>query len=460
MQLFEDFCLSDGEKPLDGMSVFFVGIGGVSMSALARLSRMLGAVVSGYDREPEAARRALGVPDISVSADMSVLPAGVALVVYTLAVTTEHPLLREASRRGVRVLSRPAYLGALMRRYRVRIGISGTHGKSTVTAMTDAVFASAGRHPTTLCGAALPFGDTLRPGDREMLIYEACEYRDAFLSFSPTDAVLLDAEWDHTDYFPDTKALAASFLRAGALATERVILSADDKTTAAMAGKFPVPTVTFGRQGSPDLLYTPYPLRDGRYGFSAAFRGKVLGDIRLSVPGAFQTANAAAALTAALCRDIPFDTAAAALAGFGGIERRLQVIGHVHGVPVVYDYAHHPTEIRAGIRTVRDMYGHATVIFRPHTYSRTADLWDGFVSALGEADRIYIIDIYAAREAPRPGVTSAALAAAVGSRASYIGEAELPAAMATAEGALLLMGAGDMDAACRLVAEENAKEKE
>ena len=430
-----------------GHKIHFVGIGGVSMYSLARLAKFLGATVSGSDRESSSRTDTLSSIGIEISIGHKAENINDAhLVVYSHAIDEDNPELVYAEGHNIPTVSRAEYLGAIMLEYRSRIGVSGSHGKSTTTAILDAIFAHAGAGSTTLSGADLPTGDPLRIGSRDLLVYEACEYRDSFLRFTPTVAVGLNLELDHTDYFPDIEALRNSFLRAFNRAVELVILSGDDPNFKKIIPKISTKVITFGRSMGNTYRYDIIGFREGNFLFDLYKFENKIGSFELHLPGAFNVHNATAAIVTALEFGIDVDRIYEAISAFRGIPRRLELIGQVLGRDVYYDYAHHPTEIGASITAIRGLNcGEITVLFKPHTYSRTKSLWDDLCRALSLADHVVLTDIYAAREEPIRGITSENLARDIGESAAYINDSEaVEYIMKKTRGAIVLMGAGDL----------------
>ena len=426
--------------------VYFVGVGGVSMCSLFCLSRHFGVRVSGSDRSRGFLTDAL----VSAGADICIgerasLPEDTRLLVYSHAVGEAQSERVYARERGIFQINRAEYLGALMQCYERRIGISGSHGKSTVTAMISKIFCDGGRSPTVLCGANL-FGSQLpfSIGSLDYLIYESCEYKDSFLSFSPSVAVFLNIELDHTDYFEDIGALSESFLSAMKKA-EKIIVNADDSRLLSLAKRSGKRVITFGKSSAADYRYEVVSDKARAMRFRLYNRGEELGEASLCMLGDFNISNATAAIAAAMECSVDFCEAVHSLSTFTGIERRLERIGEYKGRALYYDYAHHPTEIRASISAVRsDLGGKVTVIFRPHTYSRTAGLWEEFSSALREADAAVILDIDGVREAEISGVNAELLAAAFGG--VYCDSKErLSSILDKTEGAVILMGAADVE---------------
>ena len=429
-----------------GAHVHFAGVGGVSMSSLFDLTEHFGISASGSDARHGEYVDAL----IARGADVSVgerksLPNDATLLVYSLAVSEDDPLLCSAEARGVPCVSRAEYLGALMRCYECRIGVSGSHGKSTVTAMLARIFSYTGHRPTVMSGAAIDGqGAHHYLGSLDYLIYEACEYKDSFLCFYPSIALMLNIDYDHVDYFDSLDAVESSFLCAARRA-ERTMLCGDDERLMKIAKKLHTPPILFGKGRDLDYSYdvisdTPRAMR-----FIMYRHGTPLGEITISMIGAFNIINAVAAISCALECGISFSDCSAALRSFYGIGRRLERIGEMSSRPVYYDYAHHPTEIREGIKAVKcDTGMPVTVIFGPHTYSRTEKLWTDFVAALSCADHVILTEIDAIREPSREGVSSSALARECGGVLAD-DAARLVKALAESEGAIVIMGAANMD---------------
>lgn len=434
--------------------IHFIGIGGVSVYSLARF--VLGrnkSSISGSD-----------VQESSRTAKLSELGAtifighnadnvnGANLVVYTRAIKDDNPELLAARRLGIPTVSRAYLLGAVMLGYKSRIGVSGTHGKSTTVAMLDAIFTSAGKDPTVFSGSDLPSGEPIKVAGRQTFIYEACEYKDSFLRFLPTVAVALNLEYDHSDYFPDMRALRESFVKALSLANW-CVLNYDDENLSKISRKLKCDVITYGQGEEADYRYKITGFHDGGYDFTLYSEKGKIGSFRLNVPGVFNVSNAVAAIVVALECGITPDAIATGIAGFSGIARRLEYIGDRYGRRVFYDYAHHPTEIRYVINTVRMLYDDSvTVIFKPHTFSRTKSLWDSFISSLGIADYSVLLDVYPAREEAIIGVNSERLARAIGARAVYLTERDLLSHIdKNTYGAIIIMGAGDMENVKKLI---------
>lgn len=436
-------------------SLFFIGIGGISMSALAMLSAHEGYAVGGSDRAETRLTRELREQGIEVflghhAAHVDAYDA----VVYTVAIGEDNPEYLAAVAAGKPLLSRADYLGYLLSRFHTRVGIAGMHGKSTCTAMCTEIFLAAA-DPTVFCGAELPSlgGMPCRIGhSREHAIFEACEYMDSFLDFSPTVAVVLNIGMDHVDYFHSMEQIYRSFNRFAERTGEDGVLirNADDPHSRIAFADYKGRQVTFGLGEDADFRAREVSFDTSGSHFDFCVNGETLCRIDLRVTGMHNVTDALAAATAAYLCGLTADAISRGLAAFAGARRRMERKGVLPSGAVVYDdYAHHPDEIRATLAGARSMgYKRVLCAYQPHTFSRTAGLLDEFSRAFGDADCVMLVDIYAAREENIYGVTSKTLADRIGDGATYCGsfEATAEAIMQEArEGDLVLvMGAGDV----------------
>ena len=428
--------------------VHFVGIGGVSMYSLAVLTLSYGATVSGSDRVESDRTRDLMLRGVQVFIAHTEGNVGDAdLVVYSHAISQDNPELCEARRLNIPLVSRAQYLGAIMLGYSSRIGVSGSHGKSTTVAMLDSIFSYIPTPPTVLSGADLTIGSPLRIGSHDVLIYEACEYKDSFLRFSPTISVALNLELDHTDYFEDIDALKCSFCNALERAGRFALVNGDDENLSSIIKKIKSPVISFGSREGNDYRYSVTSFRQVGFEFEISRFGSVIGNFEINVPGVFNVANATAAIIVALEYGIDRDIIFEALRAYRGIPGRLEYIGSRYGRRVFYDYAHHPTEILASVNALKQQVNEPlTVVFMPHTFSRTKALWNEFCGALSQADHLIITDIYPAREKPISGVTSQRLADTIGNSAIYCPEESIIEKIdSSTSGSIVLMGAGDFE---------------
>jgi len=400
----------------DQRPVHFIGIAGAGMSALAELLARRGVRIQGTDASPA------GAPDlarygIAVAAHDASLVSGARAVVYSSAIAASHPEMVAARAAGIPLVRRAEALADAVSGGTL-VGIAGTHGKTTTTVMTTEALTAAGREPTGVVGGRVElWAGNLRLGG-DTYVVEADEYDRSFLALDPAVAVVLNVEADHLDIYRDLDDIMRTFEQY--LAPARVVVRcADDEGAMALRiasrheviaysatapGAAPSAHAADARLVAGDLVLDAMGSR-----FQVLFDGDDLGQVQLSVPGLHNVRNAMAALGAGLALGCTVPAMAPGLAAFRGVERRFQRLGSVQGIDVVDDYAHHPTEVRATIAAARHAFpGRRLVLaFQPHLYSRTRDLQVDFADALGAADVLLLCDIYGAREAPEPGVTSA-----------------------------------------------------
>ena len=441
-------------------NLFFDGIGGVSMCSLARISQLRGNTVSGYDRTKTPITEELERFGINVyyQADKEHIKNCDALI-YTVAIPADNPEYAAAMDAGIPCISRADYLGYLMSGYKCRIGISGMHGKSTTTSMTERIFSQAGLDPTVSCGATMKdIGSAHRIGAEDYFIFEACEYMDSFLDFYPTIAVILNIEMDHVDYFHSMKQITDSYGHFLARTGEdgiALVNCCDDDVMRAAEG-FGGRLVTFGvQEKSADYSAENIKFSHGCAEFDILCKGSLLCKVRLTVPGAHCVCDALAAAAAAHLCGVCGESIADGLESFQGAGRRMDKCGKAKcGADIYTDYAHHPTEITATLKTAAQMgYNNVYCVFQPHTYSRTGELFDDFASSLNAEgiDQIILTPIYSARETNTYGVSSEALAdkvSSLGGNCRFIGQfsdaADYLNSVAGEGDMLIVMGAGDV----------------
>ncbi len=441
------------ESMLEGKKhIFFIGIGGINMSALARITANHGYTVSGSDRMRTALTEALKDEGIHVYYSHSPRHIkDVDAVVYTVAIDPNNPELVAAQNKGLPCISRADYLGYLMSSYQRRIGISGMHGKSTCTAMCAEIFLDS--DPTIVCGADIPaIGGACRIGEPgKYFLFEACEYMDSFLDFEPNIAVILNMEMDHVDYFHSMEQIRTSFAAFADKTGPRgyVIANADDANVMESIKNYEGKVITFGvNTKSADYAATNISAKDGKPCFDIFRAGDFFCHIQLNVPGRHNIYNAlAAAAVANICRMGP-NRIMSALENFGGAKRRMEYKGTFCGADVYDDYGHHPTEIASTLDgVVRMGYDRIFCVFQPHTYSRLSELFHDFARSFLDADRIIVADVYAAREENTYEVSSKLLAQTIGRQAEYIdsfeGIAEYLKQNVFEGDVIIIMGAGD-----------------
>lgn len=342
------------------------------------------------------------------------------------------------------------------------------HGKSTCTSLCAQVFLDAAVDPTVLIGAEYPpIGGAFRLGSKDYFLFEACEYMDSFLDFRPTVAILLNAELEHVDYFRDMTQIEDSFCRFASLtgSTGVTVCNADDPCVSraaarALAAGHTGRIVTFSvRNPEADVYARNVRTERGLPVFELVVAGETLGRVSMRVPGRMLISDALATVAAAWVSGLPRAAILQGIANFSGVSRRMEYRGEVGGGRVYDDYGHHPTEIRATLAGASELVGthpdgtpgHLLCVFQPHTYSRLARLYDDFRTAFDTADRLILLDVYAARETDTQGVSSAGLARDIRARGRDALYAQSPAAAAAAVRAYLgpgdiavIMGAGDV----------------
>lgn len=438
----------------DCHSIFFIGIGGISMSALAQLSARAGYRVGGSDRGKSRLTEALERQGIEVCLGHAAEHVeGYDAVVYTVAIGSDNPEYVAAMEKGLPLISRADYLGYLMMDYRVRVGISGMHGKSTCTAMCASIFLEAG-DATVLCGAELDSlsHSSCRIGrENEQIVFEACEYMDSFLDFNPTLAIVLNIGMDHVDYFHSMEQIRASFLHFAERTGESgiVLYNLDDPDCEQAFADYHGHKVTFGLRY--DAEFNAQNIRfENDCSVFDLYRGEdYLCHILLPVCGKHNIYNALAAASAAVLSGIEAQHISHGLADFHGAKRRMEFKGKRNGAMIYDDYGHHPDEIKATLAGAKQMgYRRVFCAYQPHTYSRTAGLMDAFSTAFEDADRVFMVDIYAAREENVYGVSSALLAERIGEKARYCGSFDATANAILEEARdgdlVIVMGAGDV----------------
>ncbi len=447
--------------------LFFVGIGGISMSSLALVCREYGYTVEGSDRAYSALTDRLEGEGIPVThwhrADNI---EGADAVIYTGAVDFNNPELKAATKKGIPVIYRADLLGYIMKDYTHRIGVSGMHGKSTCTSMIAHLFIAAGKNPTVLSGAETKeMNGAYQLGGKEYFIFEACEYKDSFLYFYPTMPVVLDIDLDHTDYFTGgLEQIKRSFLNYSQLPFTYDcelpcgVMCVDDEDILAIVPGLPR-CATFGiREESADYRAHNVTEAKGRYSFDVYKKGSFFVHVDLPVVGYHNIYNALAALVVADLLGLTAEEIVSGLASFEGLYRRFDYKGQVNGANVYIDYAHHPRELRATLEGAKKMTeGRLLCFFEPHTYSRTAAFFDEFTKSFDEADQVYYLDIYAAREVNELRISSSQLAEATPRGAylpTYNDAVRLIRETAKEGDTVLILGAGTIDRVAKMLFDE------
>ncbi len=393
--------------------IHFMGIAGAGMSALALIASRRGVAVTGCDTNPSGAGEltARGV-EIRAGHDPSHV-TGARAVVYTAAVPPTHGELEAARQSGVPVVRRADALGQLVAAGRV-VAVSGTHGKTTVTAMTTDALIAAGLDPTSLVGGRVAVWDgNARLGSEDLFVVEADEYDRAFLSLTPSVAVINNVEADHLECYGSIEELEDAFVEF-ANRGERVLVGADDKGATRVASRLTVPVWRVGTAQDADIRLRGLRPAEGGTASEIDLPSGSTVSLHLRVPGFHNARNAAMALGVVHALGADVRSAAAALTSFSGVGRRFELVGESGGVTVIDDYAHHPSEVVATLAAAKQRFPDRRIVavFQPHLYSRTKAMGSQLGVALSVADLVMVTEVYAAREAPIRGVDGRVVARA------------------------------------------------
>jgi len=457
--------------------VHFTGIGGAGMSGIARIMLARGIGVSGSDSMPSALLDDLHAHGARVyvgheAGHLGDLGPGDTLVLSS-AIRADNPELAEATRRGMRILHRASALASVMAGRRV-IAVAGTHGKTTTTSMLTTVLRECGADPGYVIGGILnETGLGAEDGAGMDFVAEADESDGSFLLLSPDVAVITNVEADHLDNYASLAEIEAAFAAFAGRVGGMVLTCADDPGAEAVAARLaPARVRRYGESMQADYRLSDIKTQGMTVSFAVTADrspfGELLAQMTVQVPGRHNALNATAAFAAAVELGFAPPRVTAALAGYRGARRRMELKGEVDGVRVLDSYAHHPTELAADLRAARDIVaggsggrggvvppegnaasGRVIAIFQPHLYSRTRIFAADFGAALGLADEVVVLDVYAAREDPEPGVTGQLVADAVpGGRARFLPDrtqiAPVIARIAQPGDVVLTMGAGDV----------------
>ncbi len=459
---------SELERIIGRGPVHFIGIGGISMSGLAQILLHRGVAVTGSDWLESSAVEHLRSLGAAVSVPhVAACVCGQTLVVHTAAIAPDNPEMAEARRQGIPIMDRARFLGILAQGYGNTVAVSGTHGKTTSTGMIATVMMKAGLNPTIHIGGMLAsIGGNTRLGGIGHFVMEACEYKNSFLQFHPNQALILNIEADHLDFFRDLDDVLSSFARytRNIPLSGTLVLNLDDQGCRTLASRIDRPYQGFqlsrpasshtGTAGSASAVYHAANLvfDHGYARFDVCLADECLARINLAVPGCHNASNALGCF--ALCHQagLSADRIAAGLADFTGTGRRFEYRGTIGGVDVIDDYAHHPTEIAATLATAAQMTkGRILCVFQPHTYTRTRELFEDFANVLQRADETILLDIYAAREPDLGLVHSRDLEARIrenGGHAAYAASfteaSDMVRKMANPGDLVITMGAGDV----------------
>jgi UDP-N-acetylmuramate--alanine ligase len=437
-------------------AIHFVGIGGIGMSGIAEVLLSSGFAVSGSDmKESDITRRLAGLGARIHIGHFEENVQDADVVVFSSAVPRTNPELVAARRASIPVIPRAEMLAELMR-LKDGIAIAGSHGKTTTTSLVATVLREAGLDPTVVIGGKLNvLGTNAARGQGALLVAEADESDGSFLHLTPVIAVITNIDAEHLDHYGDHEAVKDAF---AAFANRvpfygLVVACLDHPHVQAILPRIEKRTATYGLSAQADYRAKDPVVEGLSTSFTLLRRGEDLGKVTVRMPGIHNVLNTLAVLAVADELEVPLDQTKAALAGFGGVQRRFTIVGEHAGVTVVDDYGHHPAEVQVTLEAAQRAYGRRIVVaFQPHRYSRTHHLKDELTRAFNRADVLLLTDVYAAGEAPIEGATSECLAEAIrqhGHRdVTYVGSRErlLEALVARVEpgDVVITLGAGDI----------------
>lgn len=393
---------------LTAKHIHMIGIGGSGMCPIAELLLSRGYKITGSDKSENANVNYLRSLGVTVYNDHSALNIqGADLVAYSAAVPNNNPEMVAADENNIPKMERSMLLGAITRCYDNVIGVSGTHGKTTVSSMITQILLLSKQNPNAVIGGKLPIANSsCVVGDSQTLVCESCEFVDSFLQFSPDITVLLNIDDDHMDYFKTMENLKNSFKKFVSMG-KVCYANGDDNNVNDVISDIDSSVITYGFNENND--YYPQNITPGKYGycFDVVKNGEVVGSLEMHAPGKHNIYNGLVSFAVCYEMGVNSNDIASALSQFTGAGRRFEFIGESKGITVVDDYAHHPTEMMATLQAAKTLdYKKVIVVFQPYTYSRVALLKDGMIAALSLADRVFMTPIVAAREENVYGVKS------------------------------------------------------
>ena len=446
----------------------FVGIGGSGMCPMAEILFHKGYQLTGSDINESDTLDRIRSYGIPVSMGHKAANIGDAqAVVYTAACKADNPELVAARERGIPTLERSVMLGLLARKFARPVAVSGTHGKTTTTAMLTEILIDGGMDPSAIIGGKLPMlGANSRVGHGQTLVVEACEYVDTFLQLHPAVSVILNIDADHLDYFKTVDNIVKSFRQFARQTSQLIVVNGDNARAMESVKDLPnVKIVTFGMSEHNDYYPTEMNEEDTACeDFTLTYRGKKLGRVNLMVPGEHNMLNAIAAAASAHCLGMDPEKICASLGKFSGVHRRFEVLGKFEGVTVADDFAHHPTELTAVLTSaVRMGYRQVWAVFQPHTYSRTYNLLNDFAKALSIPHHVVMTEILAVRETNTYNIHTSDLAAKIPGSVwfdSFEKIADYVMKNAQPGDLILTLGGGDIYKCANLIVEKYLQRQE
>ncbi len=433
-----------------------MGIGGIGMSGIAEVLMNMGFTVTGSDRQFSTVTDHLqNIGAVIYKGHSGEQVLGADVVVYSSAVQSDNIELKAAHELKIPAIRRAEMLGELMR-MKHGIAVAGTHGKTTTTSMVGLVLQEGGFDPTLIVGGRLnALKSNAKLGEGDYLVAEADEFDRSFLQLAPVLAVITNIETEHLDCYRDLAEIKETFITFANKVPfyGAIVICLDEQSLQEIMPRLQRRILTYGITPQAELRGIEPVYHGFRTEYTVIWRDRVLGKIRLQLPGLHNIKNSLAAITLGLELEIPFPTIQTALESFTGVHRRFEIKGEVNGIIIVDDYAHHPTEIKATLRAARKGWEKRVIaVFQPHLYSRTRDFYQDFGQSFFDADILVITDIYPAREEPIPGVTGELIAGAARSfghrQVVYIPEKEEVSdylqSIARKGDMVITMGAGDI----------------
>jgi UDP-N-acetylmuramate--alanine ligase len=445
---------------LSGKRVHFVGIGGSGMSGLARIMTSDGVTITGSDIKDSTVLSALRAVGVGITiGHRAENVEGADFLIFSTAIPESNLERLQATKLQIPQLSRAEALAILMSNTKA-IAIAGTHGKTTTTSMLTVAMQSCGEDPSFAIGGTLTTaGSNAHRGTGNFFIAEADESDGSFVEYLPFGAVITNIDHDHVDHFATQQSVVDAFTAFSQRISPEgfLVYCADDAGASSLgSGTTHCRTYSYGVDEHADLRIDHIELKPGGSTARAFWQGRTIGDLAIQVPGHHNLLNAAAALTAGLIVDLPVASFLAGLATFQGTGRRFELKGQVHGIRVIDDYGHHPTEITATLIAARRYAtdGRVLVIFQPHRYTRTQAFTVQFASALDLADAAWVLEVYGASEKPIPGVTGLSITKLMKHgmfQPNFLATIEAVVNEAKLGDVILTLGAGDVSSLAPLI---------
>jgi len=403
--------------------VHFIGIGGSGMCPLAEILIPKGYDISGSDNNPGDnidKLRSLGVKINMGQSPKNIEEFSPELIIYTAALLPDNPELIAAKASGIPTFERSFLFGAITRMHKNCISVCGTHGKTTTTALLSQILLESGVDPTLVIGGRLPIIDSHgRFGNSEVMVCEACEFKDTFLELSSDTTIILNIDDDHMEYFGTIDNSIRSFTKFADLTTNLIIYNGEDENTrkciANMTETSGKKFLTFGFGADNDYSADNITFNRGAFPeFDVIYRGEKIGHVVLGIPGRHNVVNALATIAAAIENGVAMEQIESVITNFSGAGRRFEIYGEFDGITIADDYAHHPVELKLTLEAIMTMgYENVWAVFQPFTYSRTKMHMDAFAEALKIPDKCVMTEIMGSREVNTDGIYTSQLAAKI-----------------------------------------------